>query len=221
MEQIKPSKCHTNNNSIIGIDNVHTGYSHTWNGRLMQVEDPDLMATVYHLINAEVIDSDVDGLSDDLESLYGTNPNDSDTNGNGINDKKTQKRSQIIEVNGCLSIFCRPWVVVVCAIFWRSNGVDDGFNPGFHVNNVALILLALSPVFLDWGIPLSAVAAIIVSTGTVHTFLNYIPSALLGAPDGDTALSLLPAYRMLLSGSIRGVASTLHVALLVCSFRSH
>ena len=86
-------------------------------------------------------------------------------------------------------------------------GSLTGIIPGFHVNNVALILLALSPVFLSWGIPLSAVAAIIVSTGTVHTFLNYIPSALLGAPDGDTALSLLPGHRMLLSGNApRGVA---------------
>jgi putative membrane protein len=86
-------------------------------------------------------------------------------------------------------------------------GSLTGLIPGFHVNNVALILLALAPVFLSWGIPLSAVAAIIVSTGTVHTFLNYIPSALLGAPDGDTALSLLPGHRMLLSGNApRGVA---------------
>ena len=76
--------------------------------------------------------------------------------------------------------------------FGVAMGSLTGLIPGFHVNNVALILLALSPVFLSWGIPLSAVAAIIVSTGTVHTFLNYIPSALLGAPDGDTALSLLP-----------------------------
>ena len=69
-----------------------------------------------------------------------------------------------------------------------SSGVGlgslTGLIPGFHVNNVALILLALSPALLDLGIPLSAVAAIIVATGTVHTFLNYIPSALIGAPDG-------------------------------------
>ena len=91
--------------------------------------------------------------------------------------------------------------------FGVAMGSLTGSIPGFHVNNVALILLALSPVFLSWGIPLSAVAAIIVSTGTVHTFLNYIPSALLGAPDGDTALSLLPGHRMLLSGNApRGVA---------------
>ena len=91
--------------------------------------------------------------------------------------------------------------------FGVAMGSLTGLIPRFHVNNVALILLALSPVFLGWGIPLSAVAAIIVSTGTVHTFLNYIPSALLGAPDGDTALSLLPGHRMLLSGNApRGVA---------------
>ena len=86
-------------------------------------------------------------------------------------------------------------------------GSLTGLIPGFHVNNVALILLALSPALLELGIPLASVAAIIVSTGTVHTFLNYIPSALIGAPDGDTALSLLPGHRMLLSGNAaRGVA---------------
>ena len=86
-------------------------------------------------------------------------------------------------------------------------GSMTGLIPGFHVNNVALILLAISPALLDIGIPLFAVAGIIVSTGTVHTFLNYIPSALIGAPDGDTALSLLPGHRMLLAGNAaRGVA---------------
>ena len=86
-------------------------------------------------------------------------------------------------------------------------GSLTGLIPGFHVNNVALILLAVSPALLAIGIPLSAVAGIIVSTGVVHTFLNYIPSALIGAPDGDTALSLLPGHRMLLSGNApKGVA---------------
>ena len=86
-------------------------------------------------------------------------------------------------------------------------GTLTGLIPGFHVNNVALILLALSPTLLSIGIPLSAVATLIVSCGTVHTFLNYIPSALIGAPDGDTALSLLPGHRMLLAGhAAKGVA---------------
>ena len=76
-----------NNNSIIGTDSVHSGYSHTWNGRLMEVQDPELVATVYHLINADVVDTDSDGLSDNLESLYGTNPYNADTDGDGQNDR--------------------------------------------------------------------------------------------------------------------------------------
>ena len=76
-----------NNNTIIGTDNLHSGYSHTWNGRLMEVQDPELVATVYHLINADVVDTDSDGLSDNLESLYGTNPYNSDTDGDGEKDR--------------------------------------------------------------------------------------------------------------------------------------
>jgi TctA family transporter len=86
-------------------------------------------------------------------------------------------------------------------------GCMTGLIPGFHVNNVALIAVSISPLAIGIGIPLSAVAAIIVAMGTVHTFLNYIPSALLGAPDGDTALALLPGHRMLLAGkATKGVA---------------
>lgn len=86
-------------------------------------------------------------------------------------------------------------------------GSLTGLIPGFHVNNVALILLGVSPAMLAIGIPLSAAAGIIVATGVVHTFLNYIPSALIGAPGADTALALLPGHRMLLSGNApKGVA---------------
>jgi putative membrane protein len=86
-------------------------------------------------------------------------------------------------------------------------GCLTGLIPGFHVNNVALIALSLSPIAVGLGIPLDAVAGIIVATGTVHTFLNYIPSALVGAPDDNMALALLPGHRMLVSGqAAQGVA---------------
>ena len=69
-------------------------------------------------------------------------------------------------------------------VFGIFLGCLTGLIPGFHVNNVALIALSLSPVAVGIGIPLDAVAGIIVACGTVHTFLNYIPSAMLssGAP---------------------------------------
>ena len=40
-------------------------------------------------------------------------------------------------------------------------GCMTGLIPGFHVNNVALIALSMSPLAVGIGIPLSAVAAII------------------------------------------------------------
>lgn len=104
--------------------------------------------------------------------------------------------------------FMLEWAWLMAAFFIGVFlGCMTGLIPGFHVNNVALIALSMSPLAVSAGIPLEAVAAIIVSMGTVHTFLNYIPSALVGAPDGDTALALLPGHRMLISGhAAQGVA---------------
>ena len=107
-----------------------------------------------------------------------------------------------------MEIWLSEWLWLMASFFIGVFlGCMTGLIPGFHVNNVALIALSLSPLAVGVGIPLSAVAAIIVAMGTVHTFLNYIPSALVGAPDGDTALALLPGHRMLLAGkATQGVA---------------
>ena len=97
--------------------------------------------------------------------------------------------------------------LIASFVFGVGLGCLTGLIPGFHVNNVALIALSLSPVAVGIGIPLDAVAGIIVACGTVHTFLNYIPSALVGAPDDNMALALLPGHRMLISGqAAQGVA---------------
>ncbi|MED5487195.1 MAG: tripartite tricarboxylate transporter permease [Candidatus Thermoplasmatota archaeon] len=107
-----------------------------------------------------------------------------------------------------LEEFMADWLWLMAPFFVGVFlGCMTGLIPGFHVNNVALLALSVSPLAVAAGIPLSSVAAIIVSMGTVHTFLNYIPSALIGAPDGDTALALLPGHRMLISGhAAQGVA---------------
>ena len=86
-------------------------------------------------------------------------------------------------------------------------GTFTGLIPGFHVNNVALIAVSLTPIALGIGLPLDIIAGMIVSCGMVHTFLNYIPSALVGAPDDNMALALLPGHRMLVTGqAAQGVA---------------
>lgn len=80
-----------------------------------------------------------------------------------------------------------------------SIGTLTGILPGIHINLVAVLLFVNSSVFLKWTIPL-VLAAFIVSMSITHTFIDFIPSIFLGAPNEDTALSILPGHRMLLKG---------------------
>jgi putative membrane protein len=96
-------------------------------------------------------------------------------------------------------------------------GILTGLIPGIHTNNVALILLSLSPAFIAgfgflvaFGVSpefiMLLVAVMILSCAIADTFADFIPAIFLGAPDDDTALSILPAHSMLLDG--RGYEAT-------------
>jgi putative membrane protein len=74
-----------------------------------------------------------------------------------------------------------------------SLGVVTGLTPGIHVNTL-LPFLAFLPGSGEVG------ACIIFSLAVTHTVLDFIPSTLFGVPDADTALSVLPAHTLLLSG---------------------
>ena len=74
-------------------------------------------------------------------------------------------------------------------------GVAAGLLPGLHPNNVVPIILSLSYLF---G-PLPS-AIILVTTGVVNSFIAFIPSILLGAPEDSTALGVLPGHKLLLQG---------------------
>lgn len=100
-------------------------------------------------------------------------------------------------------------LIIIFSLAGTLLGVMTGLIPGLHVNNVAIILLSLSPVavvllrtFLGLDIPtvLLMVSASIVATSMAHTFLDFIPSTFLGAPEPETALSVLPAHGMLMEG---------------------
>ena len=101
-------------------------------------------------------------------------------------------------------------MVVVAAIVGALLGVITGLIPGLHVNNVAIILLSLSPLAveilrdlasIEESLVLLLVASAIIATSMTHTFLDFIPSTFLGAPEAETALSVLPAHSMLLDGN--------------------
>lgn len=73
-------------------------------------------------------------------------------------------------------------------------GIVTGLTPGLHPNTVAIILfsyLVVDPFLMS---------VLIVSTAVTHTFLDFIPSVMFGAPNSDTALSVLPGHKMMKAG---------------------
>jgi len=71
-----------------------------------------------------------------------------------------------------------------------AGGTLSGISPGIHVNTLATFLSELG--IRD--------GAVLFAMGLTHTFLDVIPSAFLGVPDEGTALGILPAHRLVLSG---------------------
>lgn len=106
-----------------------------------------------------------------------------------------------------------PFIVLITfCILGVLTGILTGLLPGLHVNNIALILLSLSPIIITLLQPLETagitstftlilIAVFIITVSISHTFHDTIPTTFLGAPDEDTALSVLPAHSLLLEGN--------------------
>jgi putative membrane protein len=103
------------------------------------------------------------------------------------------------------------FLIILFCILGVITGIATGLLPGLHVNNIALILLSLSGTILaatsflfEYGISeefiLVLITVYIISTSISHTFHDTIPTTFLGAPEEDTALSVLPAHSLLLEG---------------------
>jgi putative membrane protein len=78
-------------------------------------------------------------------------------------------------------------------------GVLTGLIPGIHINLISIILLSFSAYLLNITSPLILII-FITSMAITHTFIDYIPSIFLGAPDEDSFLSILPGHKLLLEG---------------------
>ncbi len=74
-------------------------------------------------------------------------------------------------------------------------GIVAGILPGLHPNNTIPMILSLS--FLFGPLP---TAIILVTSGIVNCFINFIPSILLGAPEDSSVLGVLPGHKLLLEG---------------------
>ncbi len=78
-------------------------------------------------------------------------------------------------------------------------GIFTGLAPGIHINLVSLILVSLSSSLLVFVNPIYFIV-FIVAMSITHTFVDFIPSIFLGAPEDGTELSVLPGHELLKSG---------------------
>ncbi len=100
--------------------------------------------------------------------------------------------------------------VALFTLLGVATGVGTGLAPGIHVNNVALLLLASRPAFEGLvlavlpaagpGDLVAILSSFVMGVVIGHSFLDFVPSVYLGAPDERTALSVLPGHRMLRAG---------------------
>lgn len=92
-------------------------------------------------------------------------------------------------------MFLEIMVFVLMGIF---AGFLTGMLPGLHPNTVFYIVMSFPFLMINTN-PYLALAFII-SLAVSNTFFDFIPSILLGAPEEDSVLSVLPGHKFLLEG---------------------
>jgi len=96
--------------------------------------------------------------------------------------------------------------LVIALILGILAGSVTGLFPGIHINLVAAGLLA-SLIFITSIQPIVLVI-FIVAMAITHTFLDFIPSIFLGAPEEDSFLAVLPGHQLLQKG--KGFEATVY-----------
>ena len=102
-------------------------------------------------------------------------------------------------------------LIILFCIAGVCLGIITGLLPGLHVNNVALLLVSFSSTIVASCSPLFTysisepfilllIAGFMISVSVSHSFHDTIPSTFIGAPEEETALSVLPAHTLLLKG---------------------
>ncbi|RZB30896.1 MAG: putative membrane protein [Candidatus Argoarchaeum ethanivorans] len=94
-------------------------------------------------------------------------------------------------------------LVILSIFFGYFLGIITGMVPGFHVNNIAVILLAITPLLSQYNVLPLYIVIVILSNSITHTFIDIIPAVLIGVPESDTALAVLPGHALTMEG--RGI----------------
>ena len=86
--------------------------------------------------------------------------------------------------------------ILLFVLLGTGVGIVFGLVPGLHPNTIVLFV----PFISQLGLPAASAIAFVVSIGVSNTFLDFIPSILLGASE-DSGLGAMPGHRMLLQGN--------------------
>ncbi len=87
--------------------------------------------------------------------------------------------------------------LVLYALLGVLVGTFTGIAPGIHINTVCMVVIGF---FYQYSLDPMNLSVFVVSLGVTHSFVDFVPSVYLGAPDPDTVLFLQPAHQMLFRG---------------------
>ena len=97
--------------------------------------------------------------------------------------------------------------VIIACIAGSLIGTFTGLVPGIHVNTLASMMLVSYPAMESFIITFTSlsyapiiVSSCIMSASVVHSFVDFVPSVFIGAPDPDEILTALPGHRLLMKG---------------------
>jgi putative membrane protein len=88
--------------------------------------------------------------------------------------------------------------IIIALLVGVVVGTFTGLFPGIHINLVTAMLLASLGYFS--GVEAIVLVVFIVAMAVTHTFIDFIPSIFLGAPEEDSFLAVLPGHQLLIDG---------------------
>ena len=89
--------------------------------------------------------------------------------------------------------------IILFLILGIIAGAVAGLLPGIHINLIGAILVSISATILS-SVNITSLVVFIVAMAITQSFVDFIPSILLGCPDTDTELSVLPGHELLKNG---------------------